>query len=275
MTVPSGLEGTVALVTGAARGQGRSHAVRLAAEGADVVAVDICADIPTVAYPLATADDLAETARLVEAEGRRVLARVADVRDRAALDALVAEGVATLGPVRTVVANAGIAPLMGGAGDDETFADVLAVNLTGAWNTVKAAAPSMIDAGQGGAVVLVSSTQGLKGTGGDGSAGITAYAASKHGLVGLMRSFAHWLAPHSIRVNSVHPTGVPTPMITNDVMQALLRATPATADRQGNLLPVAMVECRDVSDAVAWLVSDAARYITGVTLPVDAGFAVR
>lgn len=271
----SGLEGTVALVTGAARGQGRAHAVRLAAEGADVVAVDICADIPTVAYPLGTPEDLAETARLVEAEGRRVVVHAADVRDRARLQAVVDEAVATLGPVRTVVANAGIAPLMGGADEDETFADVLGVNLVGAWNTVKVAAPSMISAGRGGAIVLISSTQGLKGTGGDGTAGITGYAASKHGLVGLMRSFAHWLAPHSIRVNTVHPTGVPTPMITNDVMQAHLRATPATADRQGNLLPVPMVECQDICDAVVYLAADSGRHVTGVTLPVDAGFAAR
>ena len=271
----AGLAGTVALVTGAARGQGRAHAVRLAEEGADVVAVDVCADIPTVAYPLATAEDLAETARLVEATGRRVLARRADVRDRAALDAVVAEATATLGPLRTVVANAGIAPLMGGADEDDTFADVLAVNLTGAWNTVKAAAPSMIEAGLGGSVVLISSTQGLKGTGGDGTAGITGYAASKHGLVGLMRSFAHWLAPYSVRVNTVHPTGVATPMITNDVMQAHLRATPATADRQGNLLPLPMVGVSDVCDAVIYLSADSGRAITGVTLPVDAGFSAR
>ena len=271
----AGLAGTVALVTGAARGQGRAHAVRLAEEGADVVAVDVCADIPTVAYPLATAEDLAETARLVEATGRRVLARRADVRDRAALDGVVAEATAILGPVRTVVANAGIAPLMGGADEGDTFADVLAVNLTGAWNTVKATAPSMIAAGRGGAVVLISSTQGLKGTGGDGTAGITGYAASKHGLVGLMRSFAHWLAPYSVRVNTVHPTGVATPMITNDVMQAHLRSTPATADRQGNLLPLAMVEVSDVCDAVVYLAADSGRALTGVTLPVDAGFAAR
>ncbi|SEO53702.1 mycofactocin-coupled SDR family oxidoreductase [Trujillonella endophytica] len=271
----AGIEGTVALVTGAGRGQGRAHAVRLAEEGADVVAVDICAGIPTVAYPLATPEDLAETARLVQATGRRVLARRADVRDRAALDAVVAEAVATLGPIRSVVANAGIAPLMGGGDEGETFADVLAVNLTGAWNTVKAAAPSMIEAGRGGAVVLVSSTQGLKGTGGDGTAGITGYAASKHGLVGLMRSFAHWLAPHSIRVNTVHPTGVPTPMITNEVMQAHLRSAPATADRQGNLLPLPMVDVADVCAAVVYLLGDSGRALTGVTLPVDAGFAAR
>lgn len=266
------LEGSVALVTGAARGQGRAHAVRLAAEGADVIAVDICAGIATVAYPLATDADLAETARLVEAEGRRVVARKVDVRDRAALQAAVDESVAALGAVRIVVANAGIAPIMGGFDEDQTFADVIGVNLVGAWNTVKAAAPSMIEAGRGGSVVLISSTQGLKGTGGDGTAGITGYAASKHGLVGLMRSFAHWLAPYSIRVNTVHSTGVPTPMITNDVMQAHLRSTPATSDRQGNLLPVPMVECQDISEAVVYLVSDSGRYLTGVTLPVDAGF---
>ena len=164
---------------------------------------------------------------------------------------------------------------MGGGDEDETFADVLDVNLTGAWNTVKAAAPSMVDAGQGGAIVLISSTQGLSGTGGNGTAGLTAYTASKHGLVGLMRSFANWLAPHSIRVNTVHPTGVATPMILNEPMQAYLSSTAWTSDRQGNLLPVPMVESEDISDAVAWLVSDGGRYVTGVTLPVDAGFAAK
>jgi SDR family mycofactocin-dependent oxidoreductase len=269
------LEGSVALITGAARGQGRAHAVRLAADGADVIAVDICADIPTVGYPLATPEDLTETARLVEAQGRRVVARQVDVRDRAALQAVVDEGVAALGPIRIVVANAGIAPLMGGADEDETFADVLDVNLTGAWNTVKAAAPSMVEAGRGGAIVLISSTQGLSGTGGNGTPGLTAYAASKHGLVGLMRSFANWLAPHSIRVNTVHPTGVATPMILNEPMQNYLSAAAGTSDRQGNLLPVPMVESEDISDAVAWLVSDEGRYVTGVTLPVDAGFGAK
>ena len=273
MTTP--LEGRVALITGAARGQGRAHAVRLAADGADIVAVDICADIPTVGYPLATPEDLAETARLVEAQGRKVIARQVDVRDRRALQAVVDEAVAALGPIRIVVANAGIAPLMGGGDEDETFADVLDVNLTGAWNTVKAAAPSMVEAGNGGAIVLISSTQGLSGTGGNGTAGLTAYAASKHGLVGLMRSFANWLAPHSIRVNTVHPTGVATPMIQNEPMLAYLSAAAGTSDRQGNLLPVPMVESEDISDAVAWLASDGARYVTGVTLPVDAGFGAK
>jgi len=133
----------------------------------------------------------------------------------------------------------------------------------------------MVEAGRGGAIVLISSTQGLSGTGGNGTAGLTDYTASKHGLVGLMRSFANWLAPHSIRVNTVHPTGVATPMILNEPMQAYLTSTPATSDRQGNLLPVPMVESEDISDAVAWLVGDGGRYVTGVTLPVDASFGAK
>jgi SDR family mycofactocin-dependent oxidoreductase len=269
------LDGTVAFITGAARGQGRSHAVTLAERGADIIAVDICHDIPSVGYPLATAEDLAETVRDVESLGRRIIAEQADVRDRGGMQKIIDRGVAELGPVRTIVANAGVAPLMGGLDDDTTMADVLAVNLVGAWNTVKVAVPSMIDAGRGGSVVLISSTQGLAGTGGDGTAGLTGYTMSKHGLVGLMRSFANWLAPHSIRVNSVHPTGVPTPMIMNDQMQAHLQSFAATGDRQSNLLPVPMVESIDISRAVAWLASDDARYITGVALPVDAGFAAK
>jgi len=192
--VPLPLDGRVALVTGAARGQGRAHAVRLAADGADVIAVDICADIPTVGHPLGTPEDLADTAHLVEKQGGRVVAREVDVRDRGTLQAAVDQGVAMLSPVRIVVASAGLAPLMGGGDEDDTFADVLGVGLTGAWNTVKVATPSMVEAGLGGAIVLISSTQGLSGTDGNGTAGLTTYAASKHGLVGLMRSFANWLA---------------------------------------------------------------------------------
>lgn len=269
------LAGRVAFVTGAARGQGRAHAIRLAAAGADVVALDICADLPSVGYPLATRDDLEETARQVTERGGRIVAGVADVRDRAAVAKVLDDGLAAFGRLDAVIANAGIAPLMGGLDDDITFADVLDVNLIGAWNTVKAAAPALIEGGRGGSVVLVSSTQGLSGVGGNGTAGLTAYCASKHGLVGLMRSFAHWLAPHSIRVNSVHPTGVATPMIQNEPMQAYLAASAGTGDRQANLLPVPMLAAQDVSEAVAWLVGDASRFVTGVTLPVDAGFAAK
>ncbi|TQS43095.1 mycofactocin-coupled SDR family oxidoreductase [Cryptosporangium phraense] len=267
------LDGKVAFITGAARGQGRSHAIRLAQEGADIIAVDIAAQIPTVAYPMATPDDLAETAKQIEALDRRIFTQQADVRDFAALEAAVKAGVAELGPIDIVLANAGIAP-QGGPEPDQiaTWNDVIGTNLTGVWNTVMAAAPAMIERGQGGAIVLTSSTQGLKGTGGDGTAATTAYAASKHGVVGLMRSFTNWLAQYSIRVNSVHPTGVNTPMVNNEVIQGWLERDPAVASMMQNLLPVPMVEPVDISNAILWLVSDEARYVTGVTLPVDAGF---
>ncbi|MGY1640506.1 mycofactocin-coupled SDR family oxidoreductase [Geodermatophilus sp. SYSU D00703] len=270
------LDGKVAFITGAARGQGRSHAVRLAQEGADVIAVDLCAQMDTIGYPMATPDDLAETVRAVEALDRRIVARQADVRDVAALRSAVEDGVAELGRVDIVLANAGISA----AGSPEpsperTWDDVIGVNLTGVWNTVHVAAPRMIEQGEGGSIVLTSSTQGLTGRGGDGSAAVTAYAASKHGVVGLMRSFAHWLAPHRIRVNCVHPTGAATPMVENEVLQNWLAANEESAGMLANLMPVELIEAVDVSNAIAWLVSDEGRYVTGVPLPVDAGFTVR
>jgi SDR family mycofactocin-dependent oxidoreductase len=269
------LDGKVAFITGAARGQGRSHAVKLASEGADIIAVDLCEQIATVEYPMSTAADLAETVRLVEALDRRIVATQADVRDLAALQAAVQQGEAALGPIDIIVANAGIAPL-GLDGDPvQPFLDVVAVNLTGVYNTVIAAVPSLI-AKQAGAIVLTSSTQGLKGTGGNGGAGGTGYAAAKHGVVGLMRSFANWLGPQNIRVNSIHPTGVATPMIQNAVMEKLFADNPdAGGDAVKNLMPVPWVEPIDISNAIAFLVSDDARYVTGVTFPVDAGFSVR
>jgi SDR family mycofactocin-dependent oxidoreductase len=270
------LDGKVALITGAARGQGRSHAVRLAELGADVIALDICAQIDTVNYPMATPGDLAETVAQVEALDRRVVAAEADVRDAAALQRVLSDGVAQLGGVDIVLANAGIAVLGIDLPDpQQAFRDLVEVNLFGVWNTVQAAAPIMIEQGRGGAIVLTSSTQGLTGRGGNGSAAMDGYCASKHAVVGLMRSWAHWLAPHHIRVNSVHPTGVATPMIQNAVLEEYFAANPGLADALANLLPVPMLEPRDISNAVAWLVSDAARYVTGVTLPVDAGFVVR
>jgi len=270
------LDGKVAFITGAARGQGRSHAIRLAQEGADIIAVDLCGQIETVAYPMSTPQDLAETARQVEALDRRIVATQADTRDLSALRAAVDAGTAELGPVDIVLANAGIAPQGGPEPDIEAmFRSVIEVNLIGVWNTVMAAVPAMIERNQGGAVVLTSSTQGLRGTGGDGSGASSGYAASKHGVVGLMRTFANWLAPHSIRVNSVHPTGVNTPMIVNDVMTSYLNDHPGVGDAMQNLLPVPMIEAVDVSNAIAYLVSDDARYVTGVTFPVDAGFTAR
>jgi SDR family mycofactocin-dependent oxidoreductase len=265
------LEGKVAFITGAARGQGRSHATRLAHEGADIIAIDICAQIAGVPYPMATPDDLAVTVKEVEALGGRIVARAADVRDAAGLKAAFDAGVAELGHVDIVLANAGIAPMALGARSD-AWQDAIDVNLTGVFNTVEVAIPSMIKRGAGGAIVLTSSTAGLVGLGGPTPGGL-GYTAAKHGIVGLMRSYANNLAPYRIRVNSVHPTGVNTPMIVNDVMQQFLQADPSVGQAMANALPVDMVEAIDVSNAVLWLVSDDARYVTGVMLPVDAGFS--
>jgi SDR family mycofactocin-dependent oxidoreductase len=264
------LEGKVAFITGAARGQGRSHAIRLAQEGADIIAVDICAQIATVPYPMATPEDLAQTVKEVEELDRRIVARQADVRDEAGLRAAFDAGVAELGPVDIVLANAGIAP-MSMQEEHDAWQDVIDVNLTGVFNTVETAIPSMIARGQGGAIVLTSSTAGINGIGGPTRGGL-GYTAAKHGVVGLMRSYANNLAQYSIRVNSVHPTGVRTPMIVNEVMAEFLAADPTLSDAMANALPVDMVEPVDVSNAIVWLVSDDARYITGVTLPVDAGY---
>ena len=270
------LDGKVALITGAARGQGRSHAVRLAEDGADVIAVDICRQIDSVAYPLATPDDLARTVAEVEALGRRIVAVQADVRDAAALRAAVAAGVGRLGGLDIVLANAGIGLMAAGAGDERAFRDQVEVNLFGVWNTVQAAAPVMIEQGRGGAIVLTGSTLGLTGRGGDGTGGSDGYCASKHAIVGLGRTWAHWLAPHDIRVNSVHPAGANTPMVVNEAVTRLFADNPGASGADvGNLLDVQLIEAIDVSHAIAWLVSDQARYVTGIALPVDAGFTAR
>ena len=266
------LEGKVAFITGAARGQGRSHAIRLAQEGADIIAVDICQQIASVGYPMSTPDDLAETAKQVEALDRRIFTAQADVRDEAQLKQAFEQGTAELGPVDIVLANAGIAPMdLPGRELHQAWQDVIDVNLTGVFNTVETAIPSMIERGQGGAIVMTSSTAGITGIGGPTRGGL-GYTASKHGVVGLMRSYANTLAPHSIRVNSVHPTGVNTPMVVNDLMAEFLAQDPQMSNAMANALPVDMVEPVDISNAIVWLVSDDARYVTGVTLPVDAGF---
>ncbi len=271
------LEGKVAFVTGAARGQGRSHAVRLAGEGADIIAVDVCRQLDTVPYRMSTPEDLAETVSQVEALDRRIVAVEADVRDLVGMRSAVAEGVAQLGSVDIVLGNAGILQIdaTDGADQDKIFRDVIDVNLTGVWNTVHVTAPLMIEQGRGGAIVLTSSTQGLTGRAGNGGAEMSGYCAAKHGVVGLMRSFANWLAPHNIRVNTVHPTGVNTNMIVNEKSEEVFGARPDLLAALGNLMPVEMVEPIDISNAIAWLVSDEARYVTGVTLPVDAGFTVK
>jgi SDR family mycofactocin-dependent oxidoreductase len=271
------LDGKVAFITGAARGQGRSHAIRLAQEGASIIAVDICRDLPTVPYPLGSAADLKETVNQIEALDRRVVSAVVDVRDPAAVRAALAEGVAELGGVDIVLPNAGILGDLANADSDQDqyFREVIDINLTGVWNTISAAAPIMIEQGRGGAMVLTSSTQGLTGRGGNGTGALSGYCAAKHGVVGLMRTFANWLAPHNIRVNSVHPTGVDTPMIMNEAVGAMIEANPELAGALANLMPVQVIEAIDISNAIAWLVSDEARYVTGITLPVDAGFCVK
>ena len=273
-------DGRVAVITGAARGQGRSHAVRLATEGADVIALDICHDIDSVAYDLGTAADLAETARLVAEQGRRVVTAEVDVRDADALGAAVEDGARRLGGVDVVLANAGIG-IMKPDDHRRAFRDQLDVNLVGVWNTVHAAAPIMIEQGRGGAIVLTSSAFGLTGRGGDGTGGSDGYVASKHGVVGLMRTFATWLGPHSIRVNCVNPSGVATRMVLNPAVEALFGGgddpapEPKPIDDVANLFDVPLVQVEDVTAAVAFLASDEARYVTGVALPVDAGMLVR
>ncbi|ANI42508.1 mycofactocin-coupled SDR family oxidoreductase [Mycolicibacterium vaccae] len=265
----------VAVITGAARGQGRSHAVALASAGVDIVAVDRCADIESIPYPLATAADLQETADQVRAAGGRIETVIADVRNLADLQAGVDSGIERFGDVDIVVANAGVVGIgLPDATDDQVYRDIVDTNLLGVWHTIAATAPSMIRRGTGGSMVLISSMQGLVGRGGDGSAATFAYAASKHGIVGLMRSAANAYAQQNIRVNSIHPTGVATPMIFNDHMARVFEANPEGSAMSGNLLPVPFVEPSDVTAAVLFLVSDGARYITGTTLPVDAGFAV-
>lgn len=274
----AGLEGKVAFVTGAARGQGRAHCVRLAREGADVLAVDICEDIASMDYPNASQADLDETARLVEAEGRKVVALKADTRDLAVLQRAFDEGMASLGRVDVVVANAGIVRLSSGGDPVAVWKDVVDTNLTGTWNTVSVALPRMRAQGSGGSIVLTSSTAGLRPVANE-AVGAIAYTATKTALVGLMKQLAATLGPESIRVNTVHPTGVASGMTMNESMGRLFEEAVAAGGNalsaMQNAMPVPMLQPEDIADAVAFLVSDQGRYITGTALPVDAGFCVR
>jgi len=267
------VEGKVALVTGAARGQGRSHAVRLAQEGADIVALDICQDLKTVKYDGATDADLAETASMIEDLDRRVISRKADVRDLSAMESAVSDAVSEFGRLDIVVANAGIATAAPAWElTEEMFQEMIDVNLTGVWKTVKPAIPIMIEQGSG-SIILTSSTAGLVAFG-----NLAHYTAAKHGVVGLMRTLAVELAQHNVRCNSVHPTTVDTPMIQNDVIRELfLGRTGGTREEAQNefkgvnALPIPWVEAIDISNAVLYLASDEARYVTGHTQVVDAG----
>ena len=270
------LEGKTAFITGAARGVGRSHALRLAKEGAAIVAVDSCGPIEAVPYSMPDEKDLDETRNLVDQAGGSIITRVADVREQSALDAAVADGIALFGRIDIVVANAGVNGQMAPACEitEAAWQTVIDIDLTGVWHTVKAAAPAMIQAEEGGSIVLTSSVGGAKGF-----ANVAPYIAAKHGVIGLMRSLARELASQHIRVNAVLPTTVDTPMIRNDALVELFcpdLETPTLDDVLPRLaalneMQVPWVEAIDISNAVLWLASDEARYITGVALPVDAG----
>jgi (+)-trans-carveol dehydrogenase len=269
------LDGKVAFVTGAARGQGRSHALRLAEEGANIVALDLCEQIESVPYEMSNEEDLNETVRQVEDLDQRIVARKADVRDLAQVEAVVEEGISEFGRIDVVCANAGIFTL-GPAHElsRSDWDDVIDTNLTGVWKTCRAVIPHMIERGEGGSIVITSSTAGIKGY-----ANTAHYTASKHAVVGLARSMANELAPYMIRVNTVHPTSVDTPMIQNEMTYGLFRPDlehPTRDDAREafqalNALPIPWVEARDISNAVLWLASDEARYVTGIMVPVDAG----
>ena len=275
------VEGKVAFVTGAARGQGRSHAVRLAQEGADIIAVDVCKPIvKNTTIPASTPEDLAETADLVKGLNRRIVTAEVDVRDFDALKAAVDSGVEQLGRLDIIVANAGI----GNGGDtlDKTseydWQEMIDVNLSSVWKSVKAGVPHILAGCNGGSIILTSSVGGIKAYPHCGS-----YVAAKHGVVGIMRSFAVELGQHMIRVNSVHPTHVATPMMHNEGTFKMFRPdleNPGPDDmapicQMFHTLPIPWVEAQDVSNAVLFFASDESRYITGVTLPVDAGSCLK
>ena len=276
------VEGKVAFITGAARGQGRAHAVRLAQEGADIIAIDICKPIAGFLMPPSTPEDLAKTADLVKGHNRRIVTAEIDVRDYQALKAAVDSAVQQLGRLDVVVANAGISH----AGDtlDKTsepdWQDMIDVNLSGMWKTVKAGVPHILAGGRGGSIVLTSSVSGLKA---NIFPHLGHYVAAKHGVVGLMRTFAVELGQHMIRVNSVHPTHVNTPMVMNEGAYKMVRPdleNPGPDDvapffQMSHTLPIPWVEPEDISNAVLFFASDESRYITGVTLPIDAGSCLK
>ena len=276
----SRLQNKVALISGVARGQGRSHALRLAGEGASIIGFDRMAGYSTVPFSQATPEDLEETVRLVEKAGGQIVVGRADVRDRAQIAKVIDEGVSRLGNIDVVVANAGIginsAPFWEVPQDE--WRDCIDVNLGGVWNTVSAAIPSMLAGGHGGAVVVTSSAAALKA-----APNIAPYTAAKTGVIGLVRSMANDLAPHRIRANVVCPTSVPTGFLFNERLYKIFRpdlehptpddVTPVMA--QMHPLGEPWVETDDVSSAVAYLASDEARYITGIVLPVDLGLSVK
>ncbi len=269
------VQGKVALITGAARGQGRAHALRLAQEGADIIAVDVCETVATTPYDGATEADLAETVKQVEDLDRRILTRKSDTRDLAGLEAAVADGLSEFGRLDIVCANAGIASFAPAWElTEDVWQDVIDINLTGVWKTVRATVPTMLEQGSGGSIILTSSIAGLIAF-----PNLAHYTAAKHGVTGLMRTLAVELAPHRIRVNSVHPTTVDTDMVNNEPvyslflggMQGATRADAEVGMKALNAIPIPWVDPVDISNAVLWLASDEARYVTGTTQVIDAG----
>ncbi|MFG1925304.1 mycofactocin-coupled SDR family oxidoreductase [Cryptosporangium sp. NPDC048952] len=258
--------GKVAFVTGAARGQGRAEALRLAAEGADIIALDICEDLPTTTYAGSTPEDLAETVRLVEKLDRRIVARQADIRDFDAVQATVQAGVAELGRLDVVIANAGMtSAARAWEIDAEHWKATIDINLTGAFHTAKAAIPTMIEQDSGGSITFTSSVAGLVGL-----PMLADYVAAKHGVTGLSKTLANELAPYRIRVNSVHPFGVETGLQMTE-LHPVLDSNPALGTLYMPSLPDGISQADDIAAAVAWIASDEARHVTGIQLPVDLG----
>jgi SDR family mycofactocin-dependent oxidoreductase len=273
------LEGRVAFVTGAARGQGRAHAIRLAQEGADVIAIDVCAPVsPTITYAPATPEDLDQTVRGVEAAGRKVLARHVDIRDGAAVQQIVADGVEQFGRLDILVANAGVLSWgrLWELSEDQWNA-VIDVNLTGTWRTIRAAVPAMIEAGNGGSIIIVSSSAGLKATPGNGH-----YSATKHGLTAMTNTLALEAGEFGIRVNSIHPYSIDTPMVEHEAMMELFKNFPSylhsfvpmpfhPGDIGGKRTRNEFMTADEVADVVAWLAGDGSATLSGVQIPVDRG----
>ena len=274
------LAGKVVFITGVARGQGRSHAIRCAEEGAEIIGVDICEQMDSVGYPMSTEADLAETVKYVEALDRKIVAGKADVRDRPAMERVFEAGLREFGHVDCVLANAGIMPVYGELAQDmRAWQDCLDVLLTGVLNTVEMACPHMVEQGTGGSIAITSSMAGLlpmMRTEGAHTLGLLGYSAAKAALVNLARNYASILAYHRIRVNTVHPTGVNTPMIQNDLIADYFQnANPEDLKTLVNAIPVEAVEASDISNTMVWLCSDESRYFTGNAVRVDAGASLR
>jgi SDR family mycofactocin-dependent oxidoreductase len=270
------LDGKVVFITGAARGQGRSHAQLLASEGASIIGVDVCKQLDTVSYKMSSAEDLDETVEIVRSSGGKMLGLQADVRDEDSLTAALNTGLEEFGRLDVVLANAGIMAheLPPYPRSRQAWRDSLDVMLTGVWNTIITTVPVLRNQAEGGSIVITSSTAGIRPAGTDMAGGHDGYIAAKFGVVGLMQTYAIELAKYRIRVNTVHPTGVATPMIQNDFFPKYMEAHPTIALASQNKLPVPVVEPIDISRIVLFLASDDSRYVTGSQYRVDAGYCV-